>query len=87
MTISNPIMLQIIDRLARIEALMQTEAERCPYRESIKQSGNSVGKLETLESVVVNMRLEMAKAGLLGGGVGGSIAMGMFTLGKVLKWW
>ena len=73
-------------RLARIETMLETEAARCPYRETISRATNNVQRLDELENTVLDLRLAMAKAGLLGGATGSAVAAGVYLLAKALGW-
>jgi hypothetical protein len=73
--------------LGEIKSLLDTESQRCPYRESISKIPDIADRTRTLEQVVQQGRVDSARAGATGGGVvaltGGVVAM----LGKVLGWW
>jgi len=63
-------------QLARLQALQDTEAERCPYREILARAANHVARLEKVEAHVDKMRLSWAKlagAAVVAGAVGGII--------------
>lgn len=67
-------------RLTRIETMLETEAARCPHREQIARSANNTLRLAQIESELDGLRVDMARATALGGGVGAAlsaIAMGI----------
>jgi len=90
--------MQLQRDVERLKALSETEANRCPYRETIARAVNSTeqikemrGNLDELTETVMGIRVEMAKmsvlAGVSGGGglavVGGVIA----AIAKAAGWW
>jgi hypothetical protein len=84
---------ELIARLARIETLIATERERCPYREEIAHGQNNERRiqhievaLEQLEECVVNLRVESAKAGAYGGLVVSAVSIILAILAKALGW-
>lgn len=62
----------LLQRTAHIEALMSTEAQRCPYREDIARAANNGKRLAALEGVVTDLRLQMAKIGVVTGALSGT---------------
>ena len=42
----------MLERMARLEALAATEADRCPFRVEISKATNNVGRLEKVEGRV-----------------------------------
>ena len=76
-TTINGTLIEILQRLARIEEGMKTEQERCPYRENIARAMNSITerkalalRVDALEEQVVETRISIARL-LATGGIGG----------------
>jgi hypothetical protein len=78
---------QVLQRLAAIETLIQTEAARCPYREDIARARNNIQRVIALEDIVNGVRLDLARAGAVGGGVVGIIVAVVLGVGKAARWW
>jgi len=54
-------------RIARIETLLETEAARCPFRESIATAGAIVPRIAKLEDRLVQLEIRVAAIGGLAG--------------------
>lgn len=78
---------RVLERLAALEALIQSEAQRCPWREMISRIGPDEARITKLEERLTNVQMELAKAGLISGGASGSVVAAVFALGKALGWW
>jgi len=61
------------ERMARIETLLETEAERCPYREDISEVPRHRKRIGDLEKIMIGVRLKVAGVALLSGGGGGAL--------------
>jgi hypothetical protein len=81
----------ITGQLAELKTLIQTESVRCPYREAINQGTVNGRRLDDLEDLVTNVRIDRAKERRTGAGIGGSvvamIASIAFALGRSAGWW
>jgi len=64
---------EVLQRLTRIETMMATAPERCPYREDIAKASNNKRRLENLEATVTDVRLTVAKWGALAGAISGTV--------------
>lgn len=67
----------LIKQVVRLEALQETETDRCPFREEVARASNSAERLEKLETRVAKLELTWAKAlGLIlgAGAVGGGVS-------------
>ena len=82
--------MDIKTSIASLRALIETEAQRCPYREEIARSSNNVEVIAKLIETVANLRLDFARAGInagmAGGGVMGAFIMALFAIAKWQKW-
>ena len=72
----------VMDRLVRIETLIQTETERCPHREAIARASNNGERLssaethiESLQAAVHSVQLRLASWGALSGSIGGVLTV------------
>lgn len=70
---------KILQRLARIETLLETEGARCPYREQLVRASNNVEerhqlalRVTALEDHVTDVRINVARM-LATGGAGGIV--------------
>jgi hypothetical protein len=81
----------ITRQLAELSTLIQTESVRCPYREAISQNTSNTKRLDDLEDLVTNVRIDRAKERRTGAGIGGSVvatvASIVFAVGKSAGWW
>lgn len=77
--------------LAEIKTLLNTEAQRCPYRETIAMAANTALLVKTLTETVQQGRVDAAKAAVAGGATtGGIITAGGIVfagIGKLVGWW
>lgn len=76
----------LAERLGRIETLLATAPERCPYREDIARGQNNVRRLGDLERTVQEHRLETTKAAAAGGSVVAVAMLALQFLGKAMGW-
>ena len=68
------------DRMARTETMIETEALRCPHRETISKAANNIRRLEEVEDKVQRVQIELASRAWLSGGIGGAIISGIVGL-------
>ena len=80
----------ILQRLARIEALLETEAQRCPYQSDIARAMNSIserkalaGRVDKIEDRLTDARISIARM-LATGGAGGVIGTVLVEMVKGL---
>ena len=92
---------KILERLARIEALLETEAQRCPYQVQIARAGNNVQRIEAvkhrhemlekkhdaLEAAVVENRVSIARIIAISSGVSGVLGAAVLELIQQLSNW
>jgi len=76
-----------------LQTLIEMEAERCPYRETIARAQNNRERLVAVEqgqsrlwAANAKMRVNLAQAGV-GGGVVGTITLAGTVLTKLAGWW
>lgn len=74
-------------QIAELRALVESEAQRCPYRETIAQSRENHQQLSRLQVDLHTLRLQMAQAGATGGGVVAAVVAAVIGIGKSLGWW
>jgi len=84
---------EILQRLSRIEALLESEGARCPYREALARAANSIEerkklalRVESLEEHVVDVRITLAKL-LATGGAGGILGALAVEIVKQIPSW
>lgn len=78
---------QINEAIARLQTLIETEAQRCPYREEISRASNNHHRLQRVESDIDELQKAAAISGAMGGGAAGLVAAVVVGIGKVLGWW
>ena len=82
--------MDIKTSIASLRTLIETEAQRCPYREEIARASNNTEVVGKLIETVANLRLDFARAGInagmAGGGAMGAIIMVLFVIAKWQKW-
>lgn len=78
---------RILERLSAIEALIQSEAQRCPWREVISRIQPNTERINELEKRVTELRIEMARMAAISGGVSGTVVSVVFGVGKAAGWW
>ena len=54
-------------RIARIETLLETEAARCPFRESISAAAATITRVTKLEDRLVRLEIRVAAIGGVAG--------------------
>jgi len=62
----------LTEQVAQLRTLVETEADRCPYREDIARASNNIKRVEEIENKVEQNSLNIAKligSGLAGGGI------------------
>ena len=75
------------------EAGFSKEAKRdsCPFRDDIVSSSNNKARLKSVEEALAELKLNLAKSGMLSGAAGGgtvtAIGAVAFALGKAAGWW
>lgn len=60
-------------RIARIETLLETEAARCPFRESISAAAATITRVTKLEDRLVRLEIRVAAIGGVAGVVTSAI--------------
>lgn len=88
MPADNDAYAEILQRLTRIEAMIATEAERCPYRETVARASNSIHerqklaeRVDKIEDRLTDARISIARM-LATGGAGGVIGTVLVELVK-----
>jgi len=88
MPADNDALAEILQRLTRIEAMIATEAERCPYRETVARASNSIHerqklaeRVDKIEERLTDARISIARM-LATGGAGGVIGTVLVELVK-----
>ena len=88
MPADNDAFAEILQRLARIEAMIATEGARCPHREDIARAMNSIQerkalslRVDKIEEHLTDARISIARM-LATGGAGGVIGTVLVELVK-----
>lgn len=76
----------VAHELGEIKSLLATESNRCKYREIISRAADDNVRLNKLEEIVTQGRIDAAKAGAAGGGVVGIIGVVAFAIVKSQGW-
>ena len=71
----------VLHAVTRLATLSDTEAARCPYRETISIAANNKRRLEKAEADLMDVKLKIAGFVVLGGII---VPLGMSLLGKWL---
>jgi len=81
----------IMTKVGAIEALLNTEHERCRYREEIARASNNTVRIKALEDGVSGLKVEFARfavtGGLAGGGIAAVISGVAYAIGRGFKLW
>jgi len=77
----------VLVKLAALEALIQSEGQRCPHRELVARIDPNTQRLTRLEEHLVNVRLDIVRMGIASGTTSTGIMTAVFGLGKAVGWW
>ena len=78
---------RVLESQARLEALIQSEAQRCPYRELMARIEPNTQRITNLEERLTDVRLDIVRMGVASGGTSTGIVALLFGIGKAVGWW
>ncbi len=88
---ANDNIARVLDRLVRLETVSERHGALCPYQVDIARASNNKDRLEKLEAAMGDIKVQMARAGFMGGmgggGAVGILAMLVYGMGKIAGWW
>lgn len=79
--------VEMAQQIAALRELVQSEGERCPYRETLAEARANHSRLTLMDSELRAVRLEAARTGATSGGIIALISAILVGLGKALGWW
>ena len=77
----------VLVKLAALEALIQSEGQRCPHRELVARIEPDSQRIAKIEDHLTNVRLDIVRMGVASGGASSVVMGALFALGKAAGWW
>ena len=77
---------KIMDRLARIETLVETEGLRCPYRSDIARASNNIIRLKETENKISQLQGAIHDIQLKVASWAGVAAIAGIAISEIAKW-
>lgn len=78
---------RVLEKLAALEALIQSEGQRCPHCELVARIEPDSQRIAKIEDHLTNVRLDIVRMGVASGSASTGVVAALFGLGKAAGWW